>query len=65
MAVVKKAAGGFEAANLTGKTAAMPRGRQSALQSDLRYRPRTENCVLHSGFSRAFDAVVRIAKVIT
>jgi hypothetical protein len=41
VALVKKAAGGFGAANLTGKTAAMPRGGQNALQSDLRYRPRT------------------------
>jgi hypothetical protein len=39
VALVKKAAGGFEAANLTGKTAAMPGGGQNALQSDLRYRP--------------------------
>jgi len=30
VALVKKAAGGFEAANLTGKTAAMPRGGQNA-----------------------------------
>jgi hypothetical protein len=43
VALVKKAAAGFEAANLTGKTAAMPGGGQNALQSDLRYRPRTEN----------------------
>jgi hypothetical protein len=62
VAVVKKAAGGFEAANLTGKTAAMPGGGQNALQSDLRYRPRTGNCVLHSG---AVDVWVRIAKFLT
>src|ERR1700720_4477492 len=63
VALVKKAAEGFEAANLRGETAAMPGGGQNALQSDLRYHPRTGNCVPHSGFSALSTWCGRIAKV--
>jgi hypothetical protein len=51
VALVKKAAGAFEAASLMGKTTDVPWRRQNASQSDLRYGLRTGKHTLHSGFS--------------